>query len=229
MKKQYRIGSLSGIDIFLHWSFVATMLFLFVFALFKGASLVSAFAGLTVLCVAFGCVVLHEMGHALMARRFGIPTQDITLYPIGGVARLRSLPRDPAKEFWIAIAGPAVNLAIAGALFLVNNIAGNEFSVSAVMASFPNLIIGQLILFNLSMVGFNMLPAFPLDGGRVLRAGLASQMSYSRATQIAGFIGMVMAGFMALYGLFSYHLILVAIALFIVMAAKQEIEQAIMK
>ena len=229
MKKQYRIGSLSGIDIFLHWSFIATMAFLFIFALFKGASLASAFASLAVLSIAFACVVSHEMGHALMARRFGIPTKDITLYPIGGVARLRSIPRDPSKEFWIAIAGPAVNLAIAGALFVVNSFTGNEFSVSAVMASFPSMVIGQLILFNLSMVGFNMLPAFPLDGGRVLRAGLASRMSYSRATQIAGVIGMVMAGFMALYGIFSYHLILVAIALFIFMAAKQEIEQAILK
>ena len=202
---------------------------LFIWYLYQTASLLIAAAGIALLGTVFLCVVLHEYGHALMARRYGIKTLDITLYPIGGVARLERLPKDPKQELWIALAGPAVNLAIAGILYLISGFFGASVAVEAIWAAAPTNILGMLIWFNLVMVGFNMIPAFPMDGGRVLRAGLAQTMSFSRATQIAGVVGQGVAVIMAIYGIFSSQIMLIFIAIFVIVAAKQEMEHAIMK
>ncbi|NBB74312.1 MAG: site-2 protease family protein, partial [Bacteroidetes bacterium] len=113
MKKSLRIGSVAGIGIFLHWTFLLLLAGIFAFYLFQGNTLGSALIGVAIIVAVFGCVVLHELGHALTARRFGVPTRNITLYPIGGIARLERIPSEPMKEFWIAIAGPAVNVVIA--------------------------------------------------------------------------------------------------------------------
>ena len=225
MKKSLRVGTFSGIDVHLHWTFTAMMAGFFVFYYIRSGSLLVALLGLGLMGAVFGSVVLHEFGHALMARRYGIPTLDITLYPIGGVARLKRMPREPMQELWIALAGPAVNLLIAGALYLFNTVLGKPLAVESILAS-PTNLIGLLVWYNLAMVGFNMIPAFPMDGGRVLRAGLASRMDFGRATQIAGVVGQAIALLMGVYGLISGQFMLIFIAAFVVIAARQEMQLA---
>ena len=229
MKRSFRVGTFSGIDVNLHWTFSLMMVGLFFYYLYQSASLLIAMAGIGLMSAVFLCVVLHEYGHALTARRYGISTLDITLYPIGGVARLARLPREPMQELWIALAGPAVNLVIAGVLYLISGLFQGGVVVESLLAPQPTNIFGMLIWFNLVMVGFNMIPAFPMDGGRVLRAGLAQRLGFSRATQIAGVIGQGIAVLMAAYGIFSSQIMLIFIALFVIVAARQEIEHAVMK
>ena len=222
------LGRWLGIDVYLHWTFTVMIAGFFVYYYIQSGSLIVAFIGLGMMTAIFGSVVLHEFGHAWMARRFGIPTLDITLYPIGGVARLQRMPREPMQELWIAVAGPAVNLLIAGGLYAVLTMIGMPLAVESIMAS-PTNLLGILIWYNLALVGFNMIPAFPMDGGRVLRASLAMKMEFSRATQIAGVIGQGVAVVMGMYGLISSQYMLIFIAAFVVMAARQEMQHAIMK
>ncbi|MEZ4702726.1 MAG: site-2 protease family protein [Rhodothermales bacterium] len=226
--KPYKVGTFARIDVFLHWSFFLMMGGIFVFYLYQGASVMAALAGVGMMGAAFLCVVLHEYGHALMARRFGIPTLDITLYPIGGVARLSRIPKEPAQEFLIAVAGPAVNIAIAGVLFGFLTVFGGAPSLPSVMAA-PMQVVGALMWFNVMMAAFNMLPAFPMDGGRVLRAGLTVVLGFSRATQLAALVGHVVALGMFVYGIYTFQFMLLFIALFIVMAAQQEVQQTVMQ
>jgi Zn-dependent protease len=210
--------------IFLHWTFLLMLAGLFAFFLFQSASVTAALFVVGLVCSVFGCVLLHELGHAFMARRFNISTLDITLYPIGGVARLTSMPREPREEFWIAIAGPAVNLVIAAVLFVVNLAGGHPILPDMTITSVGE-VLDWLMWINLSLVGFNMLPAFPMDGGRVLRAGLATRMNYKRATYIAGFVGQLMSFLLALYAIFSFNPILLFVSVFVFIAARQEVQQ----
>src|SRR5690606_10172449 len=138
-----RIGRAFGIDIYAHWTFVLLLIGIFFFYLIQGNSLDAALVGVGLVLAVFACVVLHELGHALAAKRFDVPTRDITLYPIGGVARLQRIPDEPMSEFWIAIAGPAVNLAIAVVLSLVLLAVGHDFSADVVafaQSSFPAML-----------------------------------------------------------------------------------------
>ncbi len=228
MKRSLRVGTFLGIDVNLHWTFSLTMVGFFIFFLIQSASFIVAAAGIAIISSLFVCVVLHEYGHALMARKYGISTLDITLYPIGGVARLENMPEDPKQELWIALAGPAVNLVIAGVLYMLSGFSGTTVVVESLLGN-PTNYIGMMIWYNLFMVGFNMIPAFPMDGGRVLRAGLATTMGFSRATQIAGMIGQGVAVIMAIYGIMTFQIMLIFIAIFVIVAAKQEMEHAIMK
>lgn len=172
----------------------------------------------------FLCVLLHEFGHALAAKAFGINTPDITLLPIGGVARLERMPEKPAQEMIVALAGPAVNVAIALGLFLVvgfRAFAGGQLMVAPGMLE-------NLLVINVFLVLFNLLPAFPMDGGRVLRALLATRLNYARATQIAATIGQGCAFVFGFIGLFGNPM-LIFIALFIYIGASQEAAVAQMK
>lgn len=225
MKGGIKLGSISRIGIFVHWTFLVMLGGFFVFYLWNGLSVGAAFAGVLLIVTLFGCVLLHELGHALTARRFGIPTLDITLYPIGGVARLQRMPQEPYQEFLIAIAGPAVNLAIGVVLFFLNSITGRPLMLESIIAAETN-VLGMLMWVNFALVGFNMLPAFPMDGGRVLRAGLATRMPYRRATHIAAFVGQVMAVLFGLYALVTFSPILLFVALFVFMGARQEARMA---
>lgn len=226
MKSTYRLGTWAGISVFVHWTFVVMMAGFFVFFMVKAGSVLAAISALALVAAAFGCVILHEYGHALMARRFNIPTLDITMYPIGGVARLKGMPEKPREEFLIAIAGPAVNVAIALILYVLNSAQGRPMSLFAVLGPHTS-VLGMLMWINIAMAGFNMLPAFPMDGGRVLRALLSSKIGHARGTQIAGMVGMGMAVLFGIIGLINLNFVLVFIAVFVFLGAKYEVQQVV--
>lgn len=175
----------------------------------------------------FGCVLLHELGHALVARRYGIETRDITLYPIGGVAMLDGRPR-PRQELWIALAGPAVNVVIAAILMAVSFAQGNGMPQFQAFGQ-GGSILSALFIANASLAIFNLLPAFPMDGGRVLRSLLAMYLPESRATQIAGVVGQAMAVAIGLFGFFSGSPILMVVAFFVFLGAGQEIQSSVLR
>ena len=228
MKSSARIGTVANIGIYLHWTFALLIIGIFAFYLFQGQTVAAAIDGVILVLTVFVCVVLHELGHALTARRFDVPTKDITLYPIGGVARLQRIPEEPIKEFWIAVAGPAVNVVIAFALFIVIVASGASLMPSNLLTA-DIAFLPTLLWINAILVGFNLLPAFPMDGGRVLRALLAMRMDYTRATEIAANIGQGMAILFGLLGLLGWNPILLFIAFFVYIGARQEAQQAKMR
>ena len=186
---------------------------------------VAATAGLAQLVfvlMLFGCVVLHELGHALAARSFGIATRGITLLPIGGVAHLERIPRNPAQELVIALAGPAVNVLIAAVLFAVLTLGGGFQQAIVSLDGGSGALLPKLLIVNLALVVFNLIPAFPMDGGRVLRAMLALMTDYLSATRWAVRTGQFVACLLALLG-FVYNPMLLLIAAFVVFAAESEL------
>ena len=220
MRWSWKIGRLAGINVYMHATFLLLILFILLVSWVRGHSLATAISGIFFVLVIFGCVVLHELGHALTARKYGVRTRDIILLPIGGVARLERMPEKPRQELLVALAGPAVNLVISGALFpllLALHIHPSLASIRWVGGDF----LEKLMAVNLWLAGFNLLPAFPMDGGRVLRALLATRMEYTRATQLAAHVGQAMALIFGFVGLFSDPW-LVFIALFVWMGADAE-------
>lgn len=216
-----RIGRIAGIDVYVHATFALLLLWIGFVYYTPRHSLTDALAGLVFILCLFGVVVLHELGHALAARRYGIKTRDITLLPIGGVARLERMPDKPVQELVVALAGPAVNVVLAGLLFVVLVVGRVPLAPAEELATFGGNLVSQLFAANLFLAVFNMLPAFPMDGGRVLRAVLALGMDYVRATRIAAGIGQVMAALFAVVGLLGNPLLLV-IALFVWIGAAAE-------
>jgi Zn-dependent protease len=192
---------LFGIDVYVHGTFLLLLVFFIVYGHVQGGIGGAVDAAVFIVGV-FTCVVLHEYGHALVARRFGIPTLDITLYPIGGVARLARLGENPMEEFCIAVAGPAVNVAIAAVLGTVLAVAGRlPASVADLAQLAQGDALGRLLKANLILVAFNMLPAFPMDGGRVLRSLLTPQVGRLRATEMAARLGTLFAIVFAVVGI----------------------------
>jgi Zn-dependent protease/CBS domain-containing protein len=216
----WRIGRIAGIDNNLHFTFLLLLAWVGLQHYLAHHDVGEAIKGLLFIAALFGIIVLHELGHALAARRFGIPTRDITLLPIGGVARLERMPEDPKQELVVALAGPAVNVVLALGIFIVLMLGPGLAPVSQI-ARVEGSILQQLFAVNVMLVVFNMLPAFPMDGGRVLRALLAMRLDYVRATQIAAAIGQAMALVFGFAGLFSNPFLLF-IALFVWMGAAQE-------
>lgn len=220
MRWSWKLGRIAGIKIQVHWTFTILIAWIVLLHVSRGANVLGiALVVLLVLSV-FGCVVLHELGHALTARRFGIATRDITLLPIGGVARLERMPEDPKQELLVAIAGPAVNLVIAGLLY-VGLAAGDALRPAGEIAVIGGNIVVQLMWINVILVVFNLLPAFPMDGGRVLRAILAHRMDYVAATRVAAGVGQGMAILFGIIGLLS-NPFLVFIAIFVYLGAQAE-------
>jgi Zn-dependent protease len=217
MRLSWKIGRFAGIDVFVHATFlIVCLLFRDVF---EGG--LQSVLNVGLILAVFGCVILHEFGHALMARRFGIRTRDITLYPIGGVARLERMPRAPGAELLIALAGPAVNFAIAAALSPLVFLGGPELGVLTD-------ILAQLLLVNLILGLFNLIPAFPMDGGRVLRALLSGWLGRARATIIAARVGRVLAVALGSLAFVWYqNPIHLALAAFIFFAARAEEAQVL--
>jgi Zn-dependent protease/CBS domain-containing protein len=227
MKWQWKLGTFAGIDVFIHATFLLIVGWYGFTYWQETRTLLGALEGVAFILLLFLAVTLHEYGHALTARKFGIKTRDITLYPIGGVARLERMPDKPIQELWVALAGPAVNVVIAAVLF-----GWLAFSNALVPLSQLTLATGsfieRLMIVNLSLVIFNLIPAFPMDGGRVLRAILAMNMDYVRATQIAATVGQGAAFLFGLAGLFGNPMLLF-IAFFVWMGASQEASLVQMK
>jgi len=227
MKWSTKLGTFAGIDVYVHTTFLILIAWVAFAHWQTGHSAAAALEGVAFILALFACVVLHEFGHALTARRFGIKTRDITLLPIGGLARLERMPDDPRQELWVALAGPAVNVVIAALLFALLQVTGT-FTPIGTLGVATGSFLERLMMLNVFLVGFNMLPAFPMDGGRVLRAMLAIRMDYTRATQIAANIGQGMAFVFGLLGLF-FNPFLMFIALFVWIGAGQEATMTQMK
>ena len=220
MKWSPRIGKIFGIDVQVHFTFLLLLVFLGVSYWRSTRQIGAALAGVAFVLALFGCVLLHELGHALMARRYGIKTHDITLLPIGGLARLERMPEKPMQELWIALAGPAVNIAIA-ALLLVGLSVTQGISPGAGLSMTGGSFVQRLMVINVLLAVFNLLPAFPMDGGRVLRALLATRLGRRRATAIAANVGQAMAILLGVLGFF-YNPFLVFIAIFVFLGAQGE-------
>lgn len=218
MGRSLSLGTIAGIRLQMHWTFLLLVGWVLLTNLLGGNTIFGSVLSVVFLLMLFGCVVLHELGHALAARMFGVPTEDITLLPIGGVARLQRIPKKPLQEIVIALAGPAVNVVIAAALYLLLAPAGGFSSVLS--APFAGGMLQQLLAVNIVLVAFNLLPAFPMDGGRVLRALLALVFDYGKATRIAATLGQVCAAGFALLGLTNPFLFLIAAFIFLGAAAE---------
>ena len=250
MRFSLKIGTFWGIPVFLHWSFAL----IFLYAAWEGftsgsADPLRATGWLSGLFAAmFVCVLLHEYGHALMARRYGVKTHDIILTPIGGIARLETMPKKPIQEFWVALAGPAVNVLIVILLFFPvmklletdgrtlaevlgegvksafldsKSDGGSTEEADVVRNSWPFFWL-MLLFINCSLIVFNMIPAFPMDGGRVFRALLAMKFSHVRATQVAAFFGQIFAAGFVVLGFWKGNVTMPLIGFFIFNAARSE-------
>ncbi|MEQ8702381.1 MAG: site-2 protease family protein [Phaeodactylibacter sp.] len=225
MSWSLKILRLFGINVYIHWTFLILLGWIFLSSLGAGQNIQQALLSIAFILTLFACVVLHEYGHALTARRFGVSTRRITLLPIGGVASLEKMPEKPREELLVAIAGPAVNLVIAALLFSVMQIADIHFPTEQLedpsQISLSNAFIPNLLAVNIILVLFNLIPAFPMDGGRVLRALLAMKYDRAKATAIAAQIGQFLAiGFVFLG--FMYDFWLIFIGLFIFLGASGE-------
>lgn len=228
MFHSWKIGRIAGIDVRIHWTFWLLIGWIGFVVLAAGAGVQGTVYALGLIAAVFACIVLHELGHALTARHFGYQTRDITLLPIGGVARFREFPDSPVQEIIVAVAGPLVNAAIAAVLLVV------LFGIGAVRILQPEGYVeltgtaagflASLLFINVAIVLFNLLPAFPMDGGRVFRAMLSMKTDRVKATNIAAGMGQFMAILFAVAGLF-WNPWLLLIALFLFVAAGGEAQQ----
>lgn len=216
-KHSSRALRLFGVPVRLHFTFLLFLVFLLLSA--RGSQ--SALFNVIFISALFVSVLLHELGHAAVSKRYGIETVEIVMYPIGGVARLERSPK-PNEELWIALAGPAVNVLIAAALFLYLRYMGAHIDPGSLTNPTDANLMTRIAVGNLVLAGFNMIPAFPMDGGRVLRALLARSRPEDQATRIAASAGRVFAVAMGLYGLVNGQVVLLFIAFFVYLAASQE-------
>ncbi|PSL06348.1 site-2 protease family protein [Cecembia rubra] len=222
MKFSLYLGSYRNVKVFIHWTFSLLLLWIIISNMRQGIPMMDILWVILFVLALFACVVMHEFGHALAAQRYGIQTKDIVLYPIGGVARLEKLPEDPKQELWVAIAGPLVNIALFIILSIVLSFTGYNIQSLEEIKIQPNTMLLYIASANLILALFNLLPAFPMDGGRVLRAFLSIKLPRAKATQIAGGIGQFLAIFFVFFGLFN-NPILVLIGIFIFLGAGAEV------
>jgi Zn-dependent protease len=214
-----RLFNVAGTAVRIHLTFFLLLAFVAAAGWMRGGAMV-AIDQLVFIALLFLCVVLHEFGHVFAARRYGIRTTDVTLLPIGGVASLERMPEKPGQEIFVALAGPAVNLVIAAVLALGLG-ATFDLGQMAQLEEVRSSLIGRVAAANVALCVFNLIPAFPMDGGRVLRALLALRMGYTRATRTAASIGQGLAFVFALLGLLGNPM-LILIAVFIFLAASGE-------
>ncbi len=228
------IGKLAGIKVYVHWTFMLLIAYIVYNGYSSGLQTTGVLYHILLVLAVFTCVVLHELGHALAARRYGIGTRDITLLPIGGVASLEAIPEKPKQELVVAIAGPLVNVVIASVLWIFASLAlsGELFQPENIEntlqnLSFPTFIV-SLIMVNVMLILFNAIPAFPMDGGRVLRAVLAMTMDRVKATHIAARIGQFIAVLFVLGGLFYVkNPFLILIGVFVFLGASAEAQAVV--
>ena len=221
-KWSLNIGKVSGIKIFIHWTFLILIGWIFLMHFQMGHGMREGLSGTVFLLAVFASVVLHELGHALAVKRFKITTRDITIYPIGGIASLESMPSKPAQELQMALAGPAVNLVIAGILGIILKVTGT-FDQEALQnfTLTSNSFVEKLMVVNIVLAVFNLIPAFPMDGGRIFRALLAMKMKRLKATSVAAKTGQFLAIAFVFLG-FYFDFWLVFIGLFIFLGAEEE-------
>lgn len=223
-----KAGRFYGIDVHIHWTFWL-LIAIYLLAVAQSSGLAQGLLAVALILAVFFCVLLHEYGHALAARRFGIRTLDITLMPIGGLARLERLPDRPWQEFVIAVAGPLVNVAIA-VLLLPLVLLDLITTPAAPAIQLGGSLLSQLMYVNIVLVVFNMLPAFPMDGGRVLRSLLAMKLGQLRATSIAARVGRWMALLFAIWAVFiQWNPMLLLLAGFIFVTGTMELLQVKMQ
>ncbi|MFT5165824.1 MAG: Zn-dependent protease/predicted transcriptional regulator [Saprospiraceae bacterium] len=232
MKGSIKVATMFGIPVKVHWSF--SLLILYILYIGYSSGLVWSSIACLVLFVLslFFCVVLHEYGHALTARKYGVETRDIILSPIGGIARLERLPEKPIQEFYVAIAGPLVNIAIViviAPLFILifsNDIVWGEGFVRSWIPLMdptrPINILPFLLVGNVMLAGFNLLPAFPMDGGRVFRSLLSIKIGRLRATQVASYLGNFFGIAMIAFGIYGGQIMTSLIGVFVFLLATQE-------
>jgi Zn-dependent protease/CBS domain-containing protein len=213
----FSIGRITGTEIRIHITFFLLLIWIFAASYGSGGA-DAAWSGVLFIILVFACVVAHEFGHIFAARAFGVNTPDVTLLPIGGVARLERIPEDPIQEFLIAIAGPLVNVAI---VLLLMVFADANIGSGAAIENGKVSLVDRLASANLFLALFNIIPAFPMDGGRILRALLGIRLGFVRATEIAAQIGQVLAFVLGFVGLF-YNPVLIFIAIFVYLAASSE-------
>ncbi|CAA9456602.1 MAG: hypothetical protein AVDCRST_MAG37-3017 [uncultured Rubrobacteraceae bacterium] len=225
MGSSFKVGRAFGIDIKVHWTFFLLLAFFAYLGFQNSGSVLAALITMGVVVALFLCVLLHEFGHSLVAQRLGIEVPDITLLPIGGLARLKTLPEKPVDEVKIAIAGPLVNVVLAPIFFVL------AWLLGANLLSLPDLLgglssAGQVFAYlgyiNVALAVFNLLPAFPMDGGRVLRGLLATRLGPVRATDISSSVGQLFAVAFFLFGLLGGQIFLALIAVFIFFGANGE-------
>ncbi len=225
MKWSFRVGRAFGIDVKIHATFFLLLLWVAVADMSAGRSALETISSVGFILALFGCVTLHEFGHALAARRYGVATRDVTLLPIGGLARLERMPEKPSQEFVVAIAGPLVNVAIAAVLAAGMLATNTAMPAAGDLALGPAPFLVRLLSVNIALALFNLLPAFPMDGGRIVRSLLAMHLPYPRATSIAAGLGQFMALVFGFFG-FLFNPFLIIIAVFVWFGAGQEQSQA---
>jgi Zn-dependent protease/CBS domain-containing protein len=230
MNSSLRLFDIRGITLRVHLTFPLILVWAALqFGLFAGLGTSGAIFGILVTLLLFVIVVLHELGHSIVAQHYGIAVKDIVLLPIGGMAQMKSIPENPVQEFFIAIAGPLVNFILAGLMILVSlafGVGGSLANPLALLFGFGGIsvasIFNYLFIANLFLGIFNLLPAFPMDGGRILRALLATRLNYVKATDIAALIGKMMAILLGAWGVFGGGIFLILIAFFVFIEADQE-------
>lgn len=232
MRGSHKIARIAGIDVKVHWTFLI-LLGWFFFSYYRETSQVeSGLYGIGFVLAVFACVIAHEYGHALMARKYGIRTRDITLLPIGGLASLERIPEKPSEELMVALAGPAVNVVIAAVLYIYMAVTGQLVNLAnyteTISSLDPVYFAENLFAVNLILVLFNLIPAFPMDGGRVLRALLAMRWDRAKATRFAAGVGRTLAVGFVFMGFFG-NFWLVFIGLFIYLGATAESRQVLTK
>jgi Zn-dependent protease/predicted transcriptional regulator len=220
MRWSWKLGEYAGIAVYVHATFLLLIGWIALLHWLQLGTVQAVISGVVFILLLFGCVLLHEFGHALAARRYGIRTRDITLLPIGGVARLERMPNKPIEELWVALAGPAVNVVIFLVLYLFLQARASLLPWEQ-MDVVRGSLWSRLMVVNLFLAAFNLLPAFPMDGGRVVRALLAMRMDYVQATNIAAALGQGMALLFGFIGLL-FNPFLLFIAFFVWIGAAQE-------
>jgi len=219
MSWSLNIGKVAGTVVRIHLTFLLFLAWIF-FAEYAAGGAATALSSVTFMVLLFLCVLLHEFGHIFTARAFGVPTPYVTLLPIGGVAQLERIPEEPWEEFLIAIAGPMVNVVITAVLVFIGGASLQGYAATAI-DNVQISMIDRLAAVNLFLAAFNLIPAFPMDGGRVFRALLATKLGYVRATEIAAMIGQFVAFALGFIGLL-YNPLLIFIAIFVYLAASSE-------
>lgn len=222
MFSSLKLGRVLGIDLFVHGTFWLLPALVFLGGLMSGNP-AGVGMELAVIFALFGCVALHELGHAVAAGWYGVRTRDITLYPIGGVARLERMPEQPWPEIVIALAGPAVNVVIAAILVAVLLVSHPLLSLESAPAIVASEFLGRLLLLNVILVVFNMIPAFPMDGGRVFRAVVNLFTDRLTATRVAATTGAIAAIGLGVYGLYETNFMLMMVAGVVFMLGQAEL------